>query len=130
MPTAPVLRTFVQCLIAFCSRRETAGKVVSGAFLEPIVHDVQVKFRDPRLNRSGEIPPEAVGGVISGRFSKVDNIRPEVASDVMPGVVADTTDMGVSVKFGYSRSHRSLDMRLPHFVMDDDERRSRPTDPE
>ena len=31
-----------------------------GKFVGPIVHDTPVKFRDPCLNRSREIPPKAV----------------------------------------------------------------------
>ena len=36
-----------------------------------------VKFRDPRLNRSREIPPEDVGGGIFDRFSSVVNFQLE-----------------------------------------------------
>ena len=60
MPAAPVLCTFVQHLIAFCCRPEASGDVISGKFVPPIVHDKIEKFRDPGLNHSGEIPPEAV----------------------------------------------------------------------
>ena len=68
--TAPILRTFVQYLIAFCSRPETAGDVLSAIFVRMIVRDKFVKFRDPGLNRSWEIPPEAVEGGIFDRFLK------------------------------------------------------------
>ena len=57
-PVRPVLCTLVQCLIAFCSRPETASGVISSSFVEPVVFDKHVKFR---LNRSPEIVPEAVG---------------------------------------------------------------------
>ena len=36
--------------------------------------------------------------------------------------------MDILMKFGDSRSNRSRDIRMPHFVTVDDERR-RPTDP-
>ena len=72
-----------------------------------------MKFRDPRLNRSHEIPPEAV---MSGRFSNVKNFRPEVARDVISGVLVDPTGTDVLVKFRYYRSNCSRDIRLPHFV--------------
>ena len=44
MPTALVLRTFVQHLIAFCSLPEAASNVISGRFVGPIVHDSPVNF--------------------------------------------------------------------------------------
>ena len=56
-----VLRiTFAQYLIAFCRRPEVTSDVISGKFLGAVVPDNLVKFCDPRLNRSREIPPEAV----------------------------------------------------------------------
>ena len=57
-------RTFVQYLIAFCSRPE-------GRFVRLILPDKSVKFRDTRLYRSLEIPPEAVRGSIFNRFLKL-----------------------------------------------------------
>ena len=56
----PVFRTFVQYLITFCSRPETASDVISGLFVGMIVPEKPVTFRDPRLNLSQAIPPEAV----------------------------------------------------------------------
>ena len=50
-------------------------------FVGPIVSDKRVKFRDPRLIRSGGIQPKAFGCGIFGRFSNCDNWRPEVAGD-------------------------------------------------
>ena len=49
-------------------------------------------------------------------FSNVDYFRPDVHSDVMSGVVVEPKGLKVRVKFGDSRSNRSGDMRLPHFV--------------
>ena len=69
-PTRPVLRTFVQYLIALCRLPEKASDVECGSFVGPIVRDKLVKFRDLCLNRSLEIPPEAVGGGIFERFLK------------------------------------------------------------
>ena len=54
-----------------------------------IVPDKRVKFRDPRLNRSREIPPEAVEGGIFSTF-------------VISGVAVDNVGMYVRVKFGDS----------------------------
>ena len=59
---------------------------------------------------------EAVVCGIFDRFSNVDNFRPEEDSDVISGVVVDPTGMKVCVKFSDSRSNRSRDMRLSHFV--------------
>ena len=67
-PAAPVRRTFVQYLIAFCSRPESVSDVISGRFVGPIADDKLIKFRGPRLNRSREIPPKAVGRDIFDRF--------------------------------------------------------------
>ena len=58
---APVLRTFVQYLIAFCSRLQAAYDVISGVFVRPIVPDKSIQFRDPRL----EHRPEAASDIIS-----------------------------------------------------------------
>ena len=41
-------------------------------------------------------------------------------SDVISGVIADPTSVKVPVKFGDSKSNRSRDIRLPHFVTNDD----------
>ena len=66
-----VLRTtFVQYLFAFCSRPETTSEVISGRFGGPIVPETHVKFGDPRLNPSREIPPEAVWSGISTVFPR------------------------------------------------------------
>ena len=45
-----------------------------------------------------------------------DNFRPAVASDVISGVDVEQIAMNVPVTFGDSRSNRSRDVRLPHFV--------------
>ena len=66
----PFYALFVQYLIAFCSRKETASDVTSCRFVGPIVPNKQVKFRDPWLNRSQEIPPEVVGGGTFNGFSQ------------------------------------------------------------
>ena len=68
-PVEPVLRTFVQYLITFCSRPEAASDVISGTFARPIGLDKCVKFRGSSSNRSLEIPPEAVWGDIFEFFS-------------------------------------------------------------
>ena len=60
-PAGPVFRiTFVQDLIAFCSRLETSSDVISNRFVGPVIHDNSVTFGYPRINPSREIPPKAV----------------------------------------------------------------------
>ena len=103
MPTAPVLRTFVQYFIAFCSRPEAASDMSSGRFVRLAVVDKCVNFHDPHLNCSREIAPEAVACGNFDRFSNVDNFRPEVASDVIFGAIAKPTGMKVHEKLGDSR---------------------------
>ena len=44
------------------------------------------------------------------------NFRPEVDNDVISGVVVDNAGMDVHVKFGYSRSNGSRDIRGADFV--------------
>ena len=45
----PVLHTFVQYLIAFCSQPETASDIKSCRFVGSILHNKRVKCRDPRF---------------------------------------------------------------------------------
>ena len=54
----------------------------------PIVPHKCGKFGDPRINRSQEIPPEAIGGGIFDSFCR-DNFRPEVSSDVISGIAVE-----------------------------------------
>ena len=70
---------FVQHVIAFCSRPETAIEVISSTFVGPIVPDKRVKFRDPHLNRSVEIQPKAVG-IFDGSFAIISNRKQLVTS--------------------------------------------------
>ena len=63
---------------------------------------------------------EAVEFSIFDRLLNFDNCQPEVVSDVISGVVVDSTGVKVRVKFGDSRLNRSRDIRLPHFVTNDD----------
>ena len=65
---------------------------------------------------------EAVGCVIFGPYSNVDNFRPEVRSDVISGGVVDPTSLKVRVKYGDSGSNRSRDIRLTHFVTNDNDK--------
>ena len=63
-----LLDTFVQYLITFFSRLEAVSYIISGIFVVPVVLDKHLKFHDPSLNRSREIPPVAVGGSIFDCF--------------------------------------------------------------
>ena len=57
----------------------------------------------------------------SSRFSNANNFRPEVDSDIISGVVVDPTGVKVRRQCGDSRSNRLRDIRLPHFVTNDDD---------
>ena len=59
--------------------------------------DKLVKLRDPCLNFSREIPPEAVGGGIFDSFH--DNFRPEVVSDVISGGAVEHVGVDVHVEY-------------------------------
>ena len=50
-----------------------------------------------------------------------DNFRLEVSSDVISGMDVEQVGMNVRVKSGDSRSNRARDIRLPHFVTNDDD---------
>ena len=89
---------YALCAIFICILQPTG-------FMGPIVHDKCIKFGDPCLNRSQEIPPEAV----------FNNCQPEVASGVIYSVV------GVFfLKICDSKSNRNREIQLPHLVTDDD----------
>ena len=47
---------FIQYLIAFCSWPEATSDVISGRFVGPIIPDNRVKFGDPGINCSREMP--------------------------------------------------------------------------
>ena len=53
----PVLRTYVQYLVVFCSRLEVASDVV-GRACGAVVPDNLVQFCDPRLNRIEKFHPK------------------------------------------------------------------------
>ena len=72
-------------------------------------------------NLSRETSPEAVVGVIFGRFSNVDSCRLEVDSDVISSMVVDPTGVTVRVKYGDTRPNRSPYIRLPHLVTNDND---------
>ena len=75
---------FVQYLIAVCRRLEAASDVISGRLAGPVALDKHVKFHDPSLNRSREIPPDAVGGGIFIFFPY--GFRPGVENDAISSV--------------------------------------------
>ena len=95
-------------LIAFCSRSEAASDVISDAFVGPVVSDKPVKFGYLCLNRSRQIPPEAVGSGILKFFR--ENFQPEVATDVISSAAVESVSVDVRVKLGDSRSNGSPDI--------------------
>ena len=56
----PVSRvTFVTYLVTFCSRLEAPSDVLWSVCVGLVIPDKRLKFGDPRLNPSREIPSEA-----------------------------------------------------------------------
>ena len=74
LPAAPVLRTFVQYLVTFCSRPDDASDFISGSIWGPIIPNKPVKCRDPCLNHSREIAPDGVGGGIFDSFFAIISV--------------------------------------------------------
>ena len=101
-PVGPVLRYFVQYSIVLfaADRKQLAQSYPADRCIKPTVRDKCVKFRDPRLNRCGEIRPKAVRGGIFGCFSNFYTCEPEVAGDVIPGVASVYVGVDVRAKFG------------------------------
>ena len=100
--------------MAFCSRPEGACDAISGRFVGPRVLDKRVKYYDPRLNCSRDIPPEAVGGGIFD--SPPCNFHPEVDDDIVSGVTVGLVGMDAPIKLGGSRSNGFRDIRGADFV--------------
>ena len=65
--------------------------------MRPIVLNNDIKFGDPRSNRSQEISPKAIICGISTVFR--DNVQLEIVSDVISGVSVEKVSMDVCVKF-------------------------------
>ena len=98
--------TFVQYLTAFCSQLEETSDVISGRFVGPVVPDNRMKFGDPRLSLSQEIPPEAIlCGILDSFFC--GNFRPEVLSDVTSGAGIVQVGMDEPAKFDDSSPNGS-----------------------
>ena len=84
--------------------------VISGRFVGSVVPNNHVKFGDPRLNRSREMPPEAVGGGIFDGFFRC-SFRPEVVNDIISVANVVQVGMDVPVKLGDSGSNGSRDIQ-------------------
>ena len=80
------------------------------AGLWPLGLEKCVKFRGPCLNRSREIPPEAVASGIFDSFFRY-SFRPEADNNVVYCV-----GMDIRIKFGDSTSNGSRDIRGAAFV--------------
>ena len=63
-------------------------------------------YRDPRLNRSGEIRLKVAGNGISysAIFFVITADWMELVSDVISGIALDQIGRGIRIKFGYYRS--------------------------
>ena len=64
---------------------------------------------------------EVIGGVIFGPFSNVDNFRREAYGDVISGLFVASTGVKVPEKFGDYMSNSARNIRLPHFVTNNDD---------
>ena len=83
--------------------------------MRPVVFDDNLKFRDPSLNRSREIPLEVVGGgIFDSCFCY--NFRPDIGNDVLSSVAVDYVRMDVPAKIGDSKSNGFQDIREADFV--------------
>ena len=60
--------------------------------------DKWAKFRDPRVNRSGEIQLKAVGYGTFGHFSNFDNSQPDVSGDVISDATSDLSVFMLSMQ--------------------------------
>ena len=78
----------------------------------PVVLDKPVKFRDLRLNRSREIPTEAVRCDIFDRCLSFDISQPEATSCVISGVAVKNVGVDVGTKRGDSKLNSDLIIRI------------------
>ena len=83
---------FVLYLVAFCSRPEAAGDVISGRFVRTIVSDC---LRYEGYPLSPGIRPEAVRCGIFDRFSNFDKCQPKVSCDFISSVAVDWVGVNV-----------------------------------
>ena len=98
LPVGPIFCTYTQSSITVCNRMKAAKWYPAG-----VCGWTGVYFHDPRLNRSREIWPKAIGGGIFGSFfSNFHKCRQEFAGDVITDVAADQVGMNVHVKCGNS----------------------------
>ena len=65
----------MQYPIAISNWPEVPSDVMSGMYVRLIVHDNDVKFRDPRLKRVREIPPKVVEVGIFDYFFAITSDR-------------------------------------------------------
>ena len=77
-------------------RKQLVTSYPTGLWGRPTVHDKRVQSRDPRLNRTQEIPPEAVGGGIFKGYLNFHNCQPEVSSDIISGMAVQHVGTDVS----------------------------------
>ena len=68
---------------------------MSDRYVRLTVQEKCVKFCDPRLNRSGEIRPEAVGCGIFCRSQNFKDCQPEVTGDPISDFALDQVGDGV-----------------------------------
>ena len=97
-------------------RQEVASDVISGENVGQVGLDVPVKFDDYNSNGSRDIHQRIRRMGHFRPFFNFDNCQPEVVTDVISGVVVGPMGVTARAKFDDSRSNRSRDIRLLHFV--------------
>ena len=115
---SPVLRTFVQYLIAFCSWPEAVSDVISGRFTRLIVPNKCANFvisAQTILDKFHPKPSEAVFSTVFFRY----NFQPKIDNDVIFGLAVDYVGMDVLVKFGDFRSNGSWDIWAADFMLNE-----------
>ena len=100
----------MQYLIAFYSRPESAGDVISDRFVAPIVHNKRVKFRYLVKTIFAKFHPKPSEASFSAIFRTLIIFQLEEANDVIPRVVVEPCGMKVPVQFGVSKSNYSQDI--------------------
>ena len=123
LAAGPVSYTFMEYSKAFCHLPEVASDVLLGTFVSLIVSDNDIKFGKAGLNRSRENRLQVVSDVVFDGFFFPENLRPEVASDIISGGVIGAVVLDVHVNVVIIGQNHSRVIRPAHFVINDDDNR-------
>ena len=94
-------------------------------FVGPIVLNKCLKFRDPSLNRSGEILSEAVGDSFFPYNFRLASY-PYPYPDVISGMAVDNDRLHDHVQFSDSKSKGFRDIQGADFVSNEQTNRTKP----